>query len=62
MRLKGSGEKELVACDDNGILAARGRLNCAEGCNKNLMMAPNNKNGGVVVRECVACNQAAKEN
>ncbi len=34
-RLKGSGEKELVARNINGILATRGRLNRAEGCNKN---------------------------
>ncbi len=27
-----------------------------------LMMACNNKNGGIIVIECVACNQAAKEN
>ncbi len=24
-----------MACNDNGILAVRGRLNCAKGCNKN---------------------------
>jgi hypothetical protein len=29
---------------------------------RKLMMARNDKNGGVVARECVACNQAAKEN
>jgi hypothetical protein len=27
-----------------------------------LMMARNDKNGGIIARECVACNQAAKEN
>ena len=27
-----------------------------------LMMARNNKNGGIVARECVARNQVAKEN